>query len=126
VKGTYKSGKWTWTTTGEYSYDANGARAKTVESGTTIEYVFLGHNPLYDKNATVHGKYVYVGGRLVCKLIGADAHAYLTDALGGVWQVWKSGANSAAFSVTSYKPFGIPIVSASTLSEKGGTCFFLS
>ncbi len=48
----------------------------------------------------------------------SDAYAYLTDALGGVWQVWKRGGTSAAFMVTSYNPFGIPMVSASTLKEK--------
>jgi len=119
VKWTKGSGSsWSSATVGEYYYDANGARARTVEGATTVDYLFLGHDPLYDKNGTVHSKYVYVNGRLVAKLIGSDAYAYLTDALGGVWQVWKSGASSAAFSITSYKPFGIPIVSASTLNEK--------
>lgn len=46
--------------------------------------------------------------------MGSDAYAYLTDTLGGVWQVWKSGANSAAFSVTSHKPFGIPVTVSGT------------
>ena len=119
VKGTYKSGKWTWTTTGEYSYDANGARAKTVESGTTIEYVFLGHNPMCEKTGTTYTDYVYVNGNVMEKLVGSNIYHYLSDPMiGSTWQVWKDGATSATFSVKCYKPFGTPYTPTGTEKVK--------
>ncbi|MEM0343597.1 MAG: RHS repeat-associated core domain-containing protein [Thermoplasmata archaeon] len=109
VKWTYKNGKWSSSTIGEYWYDANGARAKSVEGAVTTEYVFLGHDPLCEKSGTTWTRYVYVDGRLEAKLVGTDKYYYIADALGSTRQVWKHGANSAAFSVATYKPFGIAV-----------------
>ncbi|MGQ9588480.1 MAG: hypothetical protein ACUVT7_08900, partial [Thermoplasmata archaeon] len=40
VKGTKSGQTWMWTTQGEYWYDANGARAKTIEGGVETHHVY--------------------------------------------------------------------------------------
>jgi RHS repeat-associated protein len=120
VKWTYNSQKKTWSssTVGQYSYDANGMRAKTVEGSYTTEYVYVGHNPLCEKNGTAYTDYIYANGGLKVKLVGGSTYFCFDDALGSPWVVWQSGKTSATFSVKTYKPFGTPIVSTGT--EKFG------
>ena len=113
-KGTLSGKIWTWTTQGEYWYDANGMMAKSVQAGVTTEYVYRGHDPLYEKSVTssVQTDYVYVNGRVKAKIVtggtSAGTYYYIQDALGSTRQVYKDGASTATFSVTTYKPFGIP------------------
>jgi RHS repeat-associated protein len=108
VKWTYSSG-WSSSILGSYWYDANGARAKTTENSTTIEYVFAGHSPLSEKTGTTTSDYVYAGGSLKAKLVGTTTYYYISDPIGGTWQVWKQGTtNNPYFSVKNYKPFGTP------------------
>ncbi len=111
MKGTKSGQTWTWTTPGEYWYDANGARAKSLESGTTTEYVYRGYDPLFEKNTGtgVITDYIYVNGRMMAKQTGSDIYYYIKDALGSTRQLWKHGATSTTFSVTTYAPFGTPI-----------------
>lgn len=120
VKWTYNSQKKTWSssTVGQYSYDANGMRAKTVEGSYTTEYVYVGHSPLCEKNGTAYTDYIYANGGLKVRLVGGSTYFYFDDALGSPWLVWQSGKTSATFSVKTYKPFGTPIVSTGT--EKFG------
>jgi RHS repeat-associated protein len=112
VKWTYDSKKKTWSssTVGQYSYDANGARAKTIEGSYTTEYVYLGHDPLCEKNGTSYTDYVYANGQLKVKLVGTSTYFHFNDVIGSTWLTWKSGQTSATFSVKSYKPFGTPIL----------------
>ena len=114
VKGTKSGQTWTWTTQGEYWYDANGAMAKSVEGTTTTEYVYRGHDPLCERTGTTYTDYVYVNGRMMVKQVGSDIYYYFKDALGSVRQVWKSGATKAAFSVATYAPFGTPVAPSGT------------
>jgi hypothetical protein len=47
-KQLYSGGSWgTLATIAKYYYDANGARAKTDESGTISRYLYSGHDPIY-------------------------------------------------------------------------------
>jgi len=104
------------TTLGQYKYDANGMRANTTV-GTTptyTDFVFLGHDPLYERSKTGSTKtttdYVYVNGRLKFTLVGSNTYYYFTDALGSVRQIWQYGSStSATFSVQTYKPFGTAV-----------------
>jgi RHS repeat-associated protein len=109
VKWTRGSNSWSSSILGSYWYDANGARAKTTEGSTTIEYVFAGHNPLSEKTGTTTSDYVYAGGSLKAKLVGTTTYYYISDPIGGTWQVWKQGTtNNPYFSVKNYRPFGTP------------------
>ena len=120
VKWTYNSGTKTWSsaTVGQYWYDANGARAMTTEGSATSEYVYLGHDPLCEKNGTVYTDYAYANGQLKARLVGGSTYFYFGDIIGSTWLVWKSGQTVATFSVKTYKPFGTPIISTGT--EKFG------
>jgi RHS repeat-associated protein len=118
-KGTLKQGKWTWSTIGTYSYDANGARAKTVEGSTTIEYTFIGHDPMCEKTGTTYTDYVYINGKVSEKLVGTSIYHYLIDPMiGSTWQVWSDGATSATSSVKCYQPFGTPYTPSGTEKVK--------
>jgi RHS repeat-associated protein len=119
IKGTYKQGKWTFTDIGVYSYDANGARAKTVEGSTTIEYTFIGHDPMCEKTGTTYTDYVYINGKVSEKLVGTTIYHYFSDPMiGSTWRVWKDGATSATASVTCYVPFGTPYGASGTEKVK--------
>jgi len=114
VKGTKSGQTWTWTTQGEYWYDANGAMAKSVEGTTTTEYVYRGHDPLCEKNTGtgVFTDYVYVNGRMVAKQTGSDIDYYIKDALGSTRLVYRD--TSQVFSVATYAPFGTPVTPSGT------------
>jgi len=114
VKWTYASKKWTSATAGTYSYDANGARAKAVEGTTTTEYVYLGHNQLCEKTGTTYTDYIFVNGKARMKQVGTTVYFYYLDALSSTRQVWAQAGSSAAYSVKSYKPFGIPFGATGT------------
>lgn len=120
VEWTYNSHKHTWSSSmvGQYSYDANGVRAKTVEGSYTTESVYLGTNPICDKSGTACTDYIYADGGLKVKLVGGEHYFYFDDTLGNPWVVWYSGAKNAAFTVKTYSPFGTLIVSTGT--EKFG------
>ena len=105
---------WTWTTQGEYWYDANGALAKSVKDSTAIEYVYLCHDPLCERTGTTYTDYIYVNGRMMVKQVGSDIYYYFKDALGSTRQVWKAGATKAAFSVATDAPFGTPVTPSGT------------
>lgn len=116
-----KSGStWSSSVAATYYYDANGARAKVSVGTITSEYIYLGHDPLFEKTGTLKTDYVYMNRELKAKLSGTttDAYYYLLDPVGSVWQVWKNGGSSAVFSVKSYKPFGTPIINTQTTTEK--------
>jgi RHS repeat-associated protein len=115
VKGTKSGQTWTWTKVGEYWYDANGMMAKSLQGGVETHYVYRGHDPLYEKTGTTSTFYFYANGRMVAKQVGSsDIYYYIADALGSTRQVWKHGATSPTFSVTTYKPFGTPVSPSGT------------
>jgi RHS repeat-associated protein len=114
IKSTKSGSTWSSSTVGQYSYDANGMRAKTVEGSYTTEYVYVGHDPLCEKNGTAYTDYIYANGGLKVKLVGGSTYFCFDDALGSPWVIWQSGKTSATFSVKTYKPFGTPIVSTGT------------
>ena len=87
---------------------------RSVESGIATEYVYRGHDPLYEKTGTTSTLYFYANGRMVAKLTGSDTFYYIRDALGSTRQVWKHGATSSTFSVATYKPFGTPMGASGT------------
>jgi RHS repeat-associated protein len=103
-KWTY-SGSWSRSLVASYSYDANGARAKTIEGSKTTEYVYSGHDPYCDKLNGTYTDYVYLNGRLKVKMVGSDNYWYIDDALGSTRLVYKGTVK--VYSVTTYKPFGI-------------------
>jgi len=107
--------KWTGSTrslAASYYYDANGARAKTVEGSKTTEYVYNGHDPICDKLNGTYTDYVYFNGRLKVKMIGSDSYWYIDDALGSTRLVYKGTVK--VYSVTTYKPFGIAFGASGT------------
>ncbi len=100
--------------TSQYFYDANGARAKSVESETTTEYVHLGHDPLFENNTGtgVFTDYICVNGRMVAKQTGSDIYYYIEDVLCSTRLVY--GGTSLVFSVETYAPFGTPVSASGT------------
>jgi RHS repeat-associated protein len=102
-KWTY-SGGWSRSLAASYYYDANGARAKTVEGSRTTEHVYAGHDPICEKSGSAYTDYVYLNGRLKVKMIGSDSYWYVDDALGSTRLVYKGSVK--VYSVTTYKPFG--------------------
>ena len=111
-KWVYNPRKGTWATESNliYDYDANGCRA-TVQSDYEwlADFVYLGHDLYFEKEGSTEICYVYVDGRLEAKLVGSDNYYYIQDALGSVRQVWLEGSTRAAYQVSTYKPFGIPV-----------------
>ena len=108
MKGTKSGQTWTWTTQGEYWYDANGAMAKSVQAGVTTEYVYRGHDPLCERTGTgVFTDYIYVNGHMAAKQTGSDTYYYIRDALGSTRLVYSG--TSQVFSVATYTPFGTPV-----------------
>ena len=103
-KWTY-SGSWSRSLIASYYYDANGARAKTVEGSRTTEYVYSGHDSICDKLNGTYTDYVYFNGRLKVKMIGSDSYWYIDDIIGSTRLVYKGSVK--VYSVTTYKPFGI-------------------
>ena len=103
-KWTY-SGSWSRSLVASYYYDADGARAKTVEGSKTTEYVYSGHDPICDKLNGTYTDYVYFNGHLKIKMVGSDNCWYIDDALGSTRLVYKGTVR--VYSVTTYKPFGI-------------------
>jgi RHS repeat-associated protein len=117
VKRDYISGPKIWiSTTFQYWYDANGARAKSFEVTTTTEYVYRGHDPLLENNTGtgVITDYIYVNGRMVAKQTGSNIDYYIKDALGSTRLVYRG--TSQVFSVATYAPYGTP-VSASGIEK---------
>ena len=112
MKGSKSGQTWTWTTQGEYWYDANGAMAKSVEGTTTTEYVYRGHDPLLEKSGTTYTDYVYVNGKMMAKQTGSDIYYYIKDALGSTRLVYSG--TSQVFSVATYAPFGTPVTPSGT------------
>jgi RHS repeat-associated protein len=106
-------GAWTSTMFGEYWYDANGMRARALESGVDTRYVDLGHDPVYEVSGSVKTDYVHVNGKLKAKLTGSETFYYSADALGSTRLVWKDETSKAAtsptFRVPTYRPFGTPV-----------------
>ncbi len=99
---------------GEYWYDANGARARTLESATDTKYVYLGHDPIYEvTGSTTQTDYVSINGRLKARLTGSNTYYLFADALGSTRQVWKDEPSDMSTTPTSlvitYKPFGTPV-----------------
>jgi hypothetical protein len=101
-------------------------RANTTEGTTRTDYVYVGHDPWYERSKSgttqTTTDYIYVNGRLKAKIVAGGSspgtYFYISDALGSVRQVWKQGATTAAFSVATYKPFGTPVSASGT--EKVG------
>jgi RHS repeat-associated protein len=97
-------------------------RANTTEGTTRTDYVYVGHDPWYERSKSgttqITTDYIYVNGGLKAKIVGGGSspgtYFYITDALGSVRQVWKQGATTAAFSVATYKPFGTPVTVTGT------------
>jgi len=126
IKWTKSGQTWSSTTLGTYRYDANGMRANTTEGTTRTDYVYVGHDPWYERSKSgttqITTDYIYVNGGLKAKIVAGGSspgtYFYISDALGSVRQVWKQGATSAAFSVATYKPFGTPVSASGT--EKVG------
>ena len=113
VSGAYSA------TLAKYYYDANGARAKTDESGTISRYVYSGHDPMYYNSTDGKGhKDIYLGGRQELRIVSpSEKWAYMADALGSTRKVLQNGRpGSATFSAVTYKPFG-PVVTT-TGSDK--------
>jgi RHS repeat-associated protein len=117
IKWTKSGQTWSSMTLGTYRYDANGMRANTTEGTTRTDYVYVGHDPWYERSKSgttqTTTDYIYVNGGLKAKIVAGGSspgtYFYITDALGSVRQVWKQGATTAAFSVATYKPFGTPV-----------------
>ena len=109
VTWTYKSKTWSSSVSGQYWYDANGMRAKTVEGSTTTEYSYLGHDPIEDKTGRIFDDYAYISSHLKVKLVGATGkypYYYFSDALGSSRLVYNG--TTVAYKVATYKPFGTP------------------
>ncbi len=118
-KQLWTAGAWgTQTTLATYYYDANGARAKTVEGTYTNRTVYNGHDPIYEvSSADSKGwKYLYLGSKLELRVVSpTEKTSYVCDALGSVRMVLNNGDfNTPLFSARTYKPFGTPIVSSGT------------
>ena len=109
---TYSGGSWSaLTTVGAYYYDANGARARTVEGSTTNNFVYQGIDTMCQFSSDGKtNKYVYAAGQLQLRTCSAaESYAYITDALGSTRFVLKNGnkdATNTVFSAVTYKPFG--------------------
>jgi RHS repeat-associated protein len=88
--------------------------AKSVEGTTTTEYVYRGHDPLFENNTGtgVFTDYIYVNGRMVAKQTGSDTDYYIKDALGSTRLVYRG--TSQVFSVATYAPFGTPVSASGT------------
>jgi RHS repeat-associated protein len=100
---------------GMYFYDANGARAKTIESGVTNCFVYAGASPILQVGPDgKSNKYLYLGSKLELRQIdGSNSYVYITDALGSVRKVFKNGdSTQTTFSATAYLPFGKAIVAS--------------
>jgi RHS repeat-associated protein len=100
----YKYVDETRTTIGSYFYDANGARAKTVERSVTTEYVYSGHDPVCEKLNGRYTNYVLANGHMKVKIKGNDVYYYIDDVLGSTRLVYNG--STQAFKVSAYKPFG--------------------
>jgi len=85
-----------------------------VTSGVTTADVHIDHDPFCEKTGIQYTDYVYVNGRMMVKQVGSDIYCHFKDAPGSTRQVWKSGANKAAFSVATYAPFGTPVSASGT------------
>jgi RHS repeat-associated protein len=114
TKYVYDARKDTWTKESSflYEYDANGARASVIDEAGDIwiaDFIYLGHDMYYEKKGSTETCYVYVDGRLEAKLVGSSNYFYIQDALGSTHQVWLEGSTKAAYQVSTYKPFGIPV-----------------
>lgn len=109
---TYSGGAWSaLTTVATYYYDANGARARTVEGSVTNNFVYQGIDTMCQFGSDGKtNKYVYAAGQLELRTCSAsESYAYITDALGSTRFVLKNGikdATNTVFSAVSYKPFG--------------------
>jgi RHS repeat-associated protein len=106
-------------TLAKYYYDANGARAKTDESGTIFRYVYSGHDPMYYNTSDGKGyNNIYLGGRQEVRIVSpSEKWIYAADALGSTRKVLQNGRpGSATFSAVTYKPFG-PVITT-TGSDK--------
>lgn len=126
-KWTKSGSSWYSEVKARYYYDANAARAKTVDfstyPATTTEYVYLGHDPIYERvnrsgTPTTCSDYLYVNGALKAQLegsSGAYTHVHLNDALGGTRQIFNGTA--LIFSVHAYMPFGAPWLASSYLAH---------
>ncbi|MDD1770703.1 MAG: hypothetical protein LUO79_06430 [Methanomassiliicoccales archaeon] len=116
-KQVYAGGWQPLTTLASYYYDANGARAKTVEGAYTNKTVYLGHDPIYEVGSDGKGwKYLNLGSKLELRVVSpTEKQSYVCDVLGSVRMVLNNGDfNTPLFSARTYKPFGTPIVSSGT------------
>ncbi len=99
-----------WYVVAQYFYDANGARAKTKEGGTVIDFIYSGHDPMYQNSSAGNNKFVYVGGCLEVRVFnGVDKYCYVSDGLGSTRLVLKNGNSGGAavvFKAKTYLPFG--------------------
>lgn len=99
------------TTIASYSYDANGARARTTEGSTTNDFVYKGTRTMCQFGADgKSNKYIYLGGQLQLRTCSAtENYNYISDSLGSSRYVLKNGntdVNNVVFSTVTYKPFG--------------------
>ncbi len=110
-KQLYSGGWGALTTVARYYYDANGARAKTEESGTITRYIYAGHDPIYFNSSDGRGqKDIYLSGGLDLRVVSAgESYVYISDALGSTRFVLRNGNKNIqdcmSWAVT-YKPFG--------------------
>jgi RHS repeat-associated protein len=102
-------------------------RANTTEGTTRTDYVYVGHDPWYERSKSGSTQtttdYIYVNGGLKAKIVAGGSspgtYFYMSDALGSVRQVWKQGGTSSSFSVSTYKPFGTPVGTSGTADKVG-------
>ena len=111
VKYQWQSGSWVSAMMGEYGYDANGARAMTIDPSGTSRFVYSGHDPVYEVSSDgTTNKYVYANGQLALRIVnGTENDCYISDALGSTRLVLKNGnagPQDILFSAVTYKPFG--------------------
>lgn len=100
-----------WQPLNNYHYDANGARAMTIDPSGTSRFVYSGHDPVYEVSSDgTTNKYVYANGRLAVRIVnGTENDCYISDALGSTRLVLKNGnagPQDILFSAVTYKPFG--------------------
>ncbi|MEI6795842.1 MAG: RHS repeat-associated core domain-containing protein [Methanomassiliicoccales archaeon] len=111
---TYSGGIWgSPVIIARYYYDANGARAKTEESGAINAFIYAGHDPLLQISADgKSNKYLYLNDKLEIRHIdGTNGFAYVADALGSTRKVFGNGdSTNVTFSALTYMPFGRPIL----------------
>jgi RHS repeat-associated protein len=125
VKWTRSGSAWSSSIMANYSYDAAGARARTVEGNATTDFVYAGHDALLQVGADgKYVKYVYAGGLQLRVVAVGETYSYIADALGSTRFVLKNGNKDAAnimFSALTYRPFGgaVTVYSADRITFAG-------